>query len=64
MGHRIVWSRRAVLDLDTITDYIAADSGFSAGTRSPTLDKGFQELAFVSFYSLPNGMPEGAEPRF
>lgn len=26
MAHRIVWSRRAVQDLDAITDYIAADS--------------------------------------
>ncbi len=26
MAHRIVWSRRAVLDLDTIIGYIAADS--------------------------------------
>jgi toxin ParE1/3/4 len=26
MAHRIVWSRRAVPDLDAITDYIAADS--------------------------------------
>ena len=26
MAHRIAWSRRAVQDLDAITDYIAADS--------------------------------------
>jgi plasmid stabilization system protein ParE len=26
MAHRIVWSRRAAQDLDSITDYIAADS--------------------------------------
>jgi toxin ParE1/3/4 len=26
MAHRIVWSKRAAEDLDSITDYIAADS--------------------------------------
>ena len=26
MAHRIVWSRRAVQDLDRLTSYIAADS--------------------------------------
>jgi plasmid stabilization system protein ParE len=26
MAHRIVWSKRAAQDLDSITDYIAADS--------------------------------------
>ncbi|MGA8489934.1 MAG: type II toxin-antitoxin system RelE/ParE family toxin [Terriglobales bacterium] len=31
MAHRIVWSRRAVEDLDTLTDYIAADSPAYAG---------------------------------
>ncbi len=31
MAHRIVWSRRAVHDLDSITDYIAADSPAYAG---------------------------------
>jgi toxin ParE1/3/4 len=31
MAHRIAWSRRAVQDLDTITDYIAADSPAYAG---------------------------------
>jgi toxin ParE1/3/4 len=31
MAHRIVWSRRAALDLDSITDYIAADSPAYAG---------------------------------
>jgi toxin ParE1/3/4 len=31
MAHRIVWSRRAVQDLDTLTAYIAADSPAYAG---------------------------------
>ena len=31
MAHRIVWSRRAVQDLDTLTSYIAADSLAFAG---------------------------------
>ena len=31
MAHRIVWSRRAVQDLDTLTTYIAADSPAYAG---------------------------------
>ena len=31
MAHRIVWSRRAVRDLDTIATYIAADSPAYAG---------------------------------
>jgi toxin ParE1/3/4 len=31
MAYRIAWSRRAVQDLDTITDYIAADSPAYAG---------------------------------
>lgn len=31
MAHRIVWSRGAVLDLDALTDYIAADSPAYAG---------------------------------
>jgi toxin ParE1/3/4 len=31
MARRIVWSRRAVQDLDTLTDYIAADSPAYAG---------------------------------
>lgn len=31
MAHRIVWSKRAALDLDSITDYIAADSPAYAG---------------------------------
>jgi toxin ParE1/3/4 len=31
MAHRIVWSRRAAQDLDSITDYIAADSPAYAG---------------------------------
>jgi toxin ParE1/3/4 len=31
MAHRIVWSRRAVHDLDTLTTYIAADSPAYAG---------------------------------
>ncbi len=31
MAHRIVWSRRAVQDLDSIADYIAADSPTYAG---------------------------------
>jgi plasmid stabilization system protein ParE len=32
MAHRIVWSRRAAQDLDSITEYIAADSPAYAGT--------------------------------
>jgi toxin ParE1/3/4 len=32
MAHRIVWSPRAAKDLDSITDYIAADSPIYAGT--------------------------------
>ena len=32
MAHRIVWSRRAGQDLDSITEYIAADSRAYAGT--------------------------------
>jgi len=31
MAHRIVWSRRAAQDLDSITEYIAADSHAYAG---------------------------------
>jgi plasmid stabilization system protein ParE len=31
MAHRIVWSRRAVQDLDTLIAYIAADSPAYAG---------------------------------
>lgn len=31
MAHRIVWSRRAVQDLDALTAYIAADSPAYAG---------------------------------
>jgi toxin ParE1/3/4 len=31
MAHRIVWSSRAALDLDSITEYIAADSPAYAG---------------------------------
>jgi toxin ParE1/3/4 len=31
MAYRIVWSRRAVQDLDTLTAYIAADSPAYAG---------------------------------
>jgi toxin ParE1/3/4 len=31
MAYRIVWSRRAAQDLDSITDYIAADSPAYAG---------------------------------
>jgi toxin ParE1/3/4 len=31
MAHRIVWSKRAAQDLDSITDYIAADSPAYAG---------------------------------
>ncbi len=31
MAHRIVWSRRAAQDLDSIVDYIAADSSAYAG---------------------------------
>ena len=31
MAHRIVWSKRAVQDLDSIADYIAADSPAYAG---------------------------------
>jgi toxin ParE1/3/4 len=31
MAHRIVWSRRAAQDLDSIADYIAADSPAYAG---------------------------------
>jgi toxin ParE1/3/4 len=31
MAHRIVWSRRAVQDLGTLTDYIATDSPAYAG---------------------------------
>ncbi len=31
MADRIVWSRRAAQDLDSITDYIAADSPAYAG---------------------------------
>ncbi len=31
MAHRIVWSRRAVQDLDTLTAFIAADSPAYAG---------------------------------
>ena len=32
MAHRIVWSPRAAKDLDSIVDYIAADSPTYAGT--------------------------------
>lgn len=32
MAHRIVWSPRAAKDLDSIADYIAADSPTYAGT--------------------------------
>ena len=32
MAHRIVWSSRAAQDLDSIIDYIAADSPAYAGT--------------------------------
>jgi addiction module RelE/StbE family toxin len=32
MAHRIVWSPRAAKDLESITDYIAADSPTYAGT--------------------------------
>ena len=32
MAHRIVWSKRAAQDLDSITAYIAADSPAYAGT--------------------------------
>ncbi|MGC9988225.1 MAG: type II toxin-antitoxin system RelE/ParE family toxin [Terriglobales bacterium] len=32
MAHRVVWSPRAAKDLDSITDYIAADSPTYAGT--------------------------------
>jgi plasmid stabilization system protein ParE len=31
MAHRIVWSSRAAQDLDSIADYIAADSPAYAG---------------------------------
>ena len=31
MAHRVVWSRRAVQDLDSLTTYIAADSPAFAG---------------------------------
>jgi toxin ParE1/3/4 len=31
MAHRIVWSRRAAQDLDSIAEYIAADSPAYAG---------------------------------
>ena len=31
MAHRIVWSRRAAQDLDSIADYIDADSPAYAG---------------------------------
>jgi toxin ParE1/3/4 len=31
MAHRIVWSRRAAQDLDSMTEYIAADSPAYAG---------------------------------
>ena len=31
MAHRIVWSSRAAQDVDSITDYIAADSPAYAG---------------------------------
>lgn len=31
MAHRIVWTSRAAQDLDSITDYIAADSPAYAG---------------------------------
>jgi toxin ParE1/3/4 len=31
MAHRIIWSNRAVQDLDSITEYIAADSPVYAG---------------------------------
>ena len=31
MAHRVVWSRRALLDLEAIADYIAADSPTYAG---------------------------------
>ncbi len=32
MAHRIVWSQRAAQDLDSIVDYIGADSPAYAGT--------------------------------
>jgi toxin ParE1/3/4 len=32
MAHRIVWSRRALQDLEAIVNYIAADSEVSAST--------------------------------
>ena len=32
MAHRVIWSKRAAQDLDSITEYIAADSPAYAGT--------------------------------
>jgi toxin ParE1/3/4 len=37
MAHRIVWSRRAAQDLQSITDYIAADSPAYAGIVLKTI---------------------------
>jgi toxin ParE1/3/4 len=45
MAHRIVWSQRAAKDLESITDYIAADSPTYAGTVLKNIVKQTRILA-------------------
>jgi plasmid stabilization system protein ParE len=48
MAHRIVWSRRAAQDLDSITDYIAADSPAYAGTVLKKIVKSDEDSGVLS----------------
>ena len=56
MAHRIVWSNRAAQDLDSITDYIAAESDEDttrfpqAGRKVPEFDdENVRELVVYSY---------------
>ncbi len=45
MAHRVVWSKRAAQDLESITDYIAADSPAYAGVVLKNIVKQTRILA-------------------
>ena len=50
MAHRVVWSPRALADVDAIASYIAADSPFYAGSvvrRILTLTRTLEQFPFA-----------------
>jgi toxin ParE1/3/4 len=50
MAHRVVWSPRALADVDAIASYIAADSPFYAGSvvrRILTLTRTLEQFSFA-----------------